>query len=327
MKYTILGPIYPPEKCYLIEVLLWRAFGRFPELQYSDDGEDWRFDGNARYGYEAPIPGGSELSDGECSYAGIPPDPTMQALLEDKTINCVSDYDEWISNFRETEQDPDHLAELKREREEAIALEKAEAEWTPIFDDYVDPFRSEVFLKLRSGTLQAFGTKLPDVYDETPLELDAGSEEWESIPVTEIPSQAWISKGIKWSDSALKSRNDHFIWVHVLAEEMLRLFPPNQLIKPDFVQRVGESFAISMSKLSRFASGTSKRGRPALPWDTFHVEVARRFRDGEMPAMKESAIFDLQQWFQKSIGIKVGRTAIGQKLKPYYDTLFPKDRK
>ncbi len=55
-KYTILGPIYPPEKCYLFEVLLWRAFGRFPEVHYSNNGKDWRFESDVRDGYEAPIP-------------------------------------------------------------------------------------------------------------------------------------------------------------------------------------------------------------------------------------------------------------------------------
>jgi hypothetical protein len=326
-KYTILGPIYPPEKCYLYEVLLWRAFGRFPEMQYSVDKEDYRFESAARDGYGAPIPGGSELSEGECSYAEIPLDPTTQAFLERKTTLDVSHYDELISYFLDTDQDQTILTVLREAREDAIALKQAMAEWTLIFDDYVDQFRAEIFQKLRNGTLRAFGTKLPNINYEKSLTLFENYNDLERAPATEIPPETWISKGIKWSDSALEGREKHFIWVHVLTEDLLSLFPPTQPIKPGSAMPVGENFVISTSKLARYTSAPSKRGRPALPWEQFHVEVARRFRDGEMPPMKETAIYELQIWFQKSFHVPVGRSTIGQRLKPYYDTLLPKDRK
>ena len=214
------------------------------------------------------------------------------------------------------EQDTEWL----NEREEAVAYEKSIAEWTPIFDDYIDPFCAEIFLAFRNGTLRAFGTSLAggQSWDEANL------DELDSAPVVEIPPGAWISDGIDWKASALKTRDSHFIWVHVLTADMTIVFPPTLLIKPGILQAIGEDFAISTSDLSGHASKPSRRGRPPLPWDQFHVEVARLFCDGQMPEKKEAAIAMLQDWFEKSTGRKAGRTAVGDKLKPYFDKLVQK---
>jgi hypothetical protein len=40
--FTLLRPVEPAEKCYLFEFLMWRAFGRFPEMAWDDDSKDWR---------------------------------------------------------------------------------------------------------------------------------------------------------------------------------------------------------------------------------------------------------------------------------------------
>jgi len=338
-EYTILGPIYPAEKCYLFEVLQWRAFARFPAAHYSIDGNDWRFQSDVREGYEAPIPNGIELSEGECQFAGIPPDPTMQALLQGTAMLSVSKFDEWISDFQETENNPKYLAKLQQDREEAITYERAMEEWTAIFDDYTDPFRAEIYTNLRSGTLRAFGTKLPNFNFDKSLELidpemerDPEKEwdpemDWTTFPATEIPSQIWISNGIKWSDSAIEGREEHYIWVHVLTEDMLSIFPPTQFINRQHVHPVGENFAMSTSELSKSIPTHSKRGRPSLPWEEFHAKVAALFRDSEMPEKKEAGIALLQEWFEKSLGKPVSRSSIGDKLKPYYDRLFKEDRK
>jgi hypothetical protein len=78
--YVILRKIDPPEKCYLSEVLLWRAFGRFPEILFDLDAKDWRFSSEALENYGAPIPDGPELTAEECRFADLPNDPRMIAL-------------------------------------------------------------------------------------------------------------------------------------------------------------------------------------------------------------------------------------------------------
>jgi hypothetical protein len=61
------------------------------------------------------------------------------------------------------------------------------------------------------------------------------------------------------------------------------------------------------------------RGRPPFPWDPFHIEVATLLLRNELPEKKEAAIEYFQGWFLREHGIEVGRSVIGDKLKPYYD--------
>jgi hypothetical protein len=58
---------------------------------------------------------------------------------------------------------------------------------------------------------------------------------------------------------------------------------------------------------------------PPYPWDAFHLEVATLLLHNQLPAKKDAAIVHFQDWFQRRHGIKVGRSAVGGKLKPYYD--------
>jgi len=97
--YTILRRIDPPEKCYLSEVLLWRAFGRFPEFQFDNSGKDWRFESDVRDGYRAPIPDGFELTEEECRYAGLPDDPQITALLEHGGYLDLEHYDRILTDY------------------------------------------------------------------------------------------------------------------------------------------------------------------------------------------------------------------------------------
>ena len=61
------------------------------------------------------------------------------------------------------------------------------------------------------------------------------------------------------------------------------------------------------------------RGRPAYPWEPFHLEVAALLQQGELPSKKEAAIQYFQTWFHTTLGVQPSRAAIGERLKPYYD--------
>lgn len=77
---TVYRPAVPAERCYLAEVLLWHAFGRFPEeMRLPGMAKDWRFSEDVCEDFEAPHPGGFVMSPEECNYACIPPDPVGQA--------------------------------------------------------------------------------------------------------------------------------------------------------------------------------------------------------------------------------------------------------
>ena len=327
-NHTFLGTLYPAESCYLREALLWRAFARLPEAMLTDE-EDWRFSGDIREDYNAPIPDEDFLYEEECLFAGIPVDPRMAGVMGDRESFELTHYDKIIEMVKNSERiSTDDLAGLLEQRNEAVAYHLEVETWFDSYNDHVDQFQSEIGLALRQGTLVAKGTELPHLdHGECDRLLESRGEWLDDIEVTPIPKECWMSSGIDWKASALKTRDRAFIWVHLSVSEVLQVYPPNLPIKNEDLVPMGTNFALVGSALSHRTQAKAGRGRPSLPWDDFHIEVARMFRDDEVPQKKEAAIAALREWFLAKHRKEVSRAAVGQKLKPYYDELIKKDRK
>jgi hypothetical protein len=307
-------------------VLLWRAFGRFPEVQYSTSGDEWRFDSEARDGYVAPIPDGSELTEDECSYANLPNDPRMTALLTDGGYLNIEHYDQLLEMFKGCEKtEPVKIQELKSKRNAALSHNSEFENWSMKYLEYVDQFQAEICLKLRRGELRAMGTKLPNADPEITDEILEESNRWlTDLEVREIDKEQWYSQAINWAESAIYGHAESAIWIHVRTEDMLKVFPPQDLVKAENILDIGSSFAVASSAIRGVQNKLNQRGRPSLPWQDFHIEVARMFRDGKMPTKKEAAIAHIQNWFLQTLGKDVSRAAVGEKLKPYFDQLIRK---
>ena len=328
-KFTILSQIYPPEKCYLYEVLLWRAFGRYPEMAYAvASDKDWRFDSDARDSFVAPIWNEEFLSEEECQWARIPYDPRSKGLFEERATLSPEFYRSYVKTYQSlTPPDLDQVAEVEAKLEDSLQYEAEVNAWLPLYQQYVDEFQNEICLDLRRGNLIAYGTELPDAsYEKTELILEEREIWLDGLEVVQVLADQWISTDINWTDSTLFGREKSFIWIHVNVEEMIERYPPENLIENDSLRHVGGSFALASSVISQTLASTKRRGRPSYPWEKFQVQVAKIYRDGEMPEKKEAAIAMLQDWFEKSEGKSVSRSAIGQKLKPYFDELKRKDR-
>lgn len=321
-KYTILQPAFPPEICYLIEVLYWRAFGRFPVEQWSHQGP-WRTSSDVRDSHSAPTPAGLALEDEECAYADIPKDPRMKNLRD-------GDFDLDVEHIEKMmESSKEYSVEWQRHLETRLPLAIAhEAEvniWKDIFDQYVDQFRNEICLDLQRGTLKAKGTELPlPDFDESIDKLEAKDQFLDDIEPSEIPASQWIIGNIDWEDGTMFGRERSYIWIHITVEEMLNRYPPELLIKSGETFPIGTSIAVVSTAVSKTAKDIRRTGRPSYPWDQFHVEIARMYRDGEMPEKKEAAIAALQQWYLQKTGNSISRTALGDKLTPYFRSLKPK---
>lgn len=321
-KYTILQPAFPPDFCYLIEILYWRAFGRFPEEPGTID-EPWRTYRDVRESYEAPTPSGLELDDEECAYAGIPKDPTMQNLLNGDELLDV----EHIKQMMEASKK--HSLDWKDDFEKRLPLAIAhEAEvkiWEGSYNQYIDQFRNEICLDLQRGALRAKGTELPmpDV-DDSIVELEENDQWLDDIEPSEIPASHWNMRNIDWEDGTMFGRERSYIWIHITVEDMLNRYPPDLIVKSGEAFRIGTSVAVVSTAVSKVSKDKRRTGRPSYPWDQFHVEIARMYRDGHMPEKKEAAIASLQQWYHEQTGKSVSRTALGDKLTPYFRTLKSK---
>lgn len=298
------------------------AFGRFPEEEWHS-GDSWRASKDVRDTHTAPMPAGLELEDEECAYAGIPKDPRLQNLLNGDFLSDVQQ----IKNLMELSKDlpPELQLDLADKLPEAIAY-KAEVEtWQDTFNQYIDQFRNEICLDLQRGALKAKGTELPmpDV-DDSVVELEENDQWLDDIEPCEIPASHWNMRNIDWEDGTMFGRERSYIWIHITVEDMLNRYPPDLLVKAGEAFPIGTSVAVVSTAVSNASKDKRRTGRPSYPWDQFHVEIARMYRDGEMPEKKEAAIASLQQWSIQQTGNSVSRTALGDKLTPYFRSLKPK---
>ncbi len=325
--YTILVRAKIAAKCFLSEALYWRAFGRIP-VELHDDKGFWRDNAENYDGVQQPPPDGEELSDDECRFAGIPIDPRMQALLTDRPSLPLEHYSmmiETIQRIKPPYQEGWHPHDgINQYREKQVEAEKYHADvagWMPHLDEYLDEFKAEICLDLRRGKLKAMGRRLPhpsvDVSYEQLSESGLGLG---SLQIESIPESAWLTQNIDWSAGTIISKVASFTWIQLNVPDLLNRYPPKSLLKPGQVFPIGASVAVAGLTTSS-ATSTSSRGRPPLPWDSFHVEVARLYATSSMPEKKEAAIALLQEWFLQDTGKAVSRSAIGAKLKPYIDQI------
>jgi hypothetical protein len=250
----------------------------------------------------------------------------MIALLEHGGLSDVEHYDRLLEMCIDLQDiDQVKIEEIKSDRNAAI-LHNSELEiWSAKYHEYVDQFQAEICLKLRRGELQAMGTKLPNADPELTDKILEESNRWlTDLEVTEIVKEQWYSQAINWEESAIYGHAESAIWIHVRTEDMLKVFPPQDLVTAEHILDIGSSFAVASSAIRRVQNKLNQRGRPSLPWQDFHIEVARMFRDGKMPTKKEAAIAHIQNWFLQTFGKDVSRAAVGEKLKPYFDQLIKK---
>lgn len=300
------------ERCFLKEVLLWRAFRRLPVFIPGERGD-------ARFSYDNdeydPFFDDYPISPGECDFAGLPISPEHEYLASDEYFSSVSFYDSILSR---DELFSDERRKLVAERERAVEHEKDVAAWKNEDEDFIDYFKALVYMGLREGVIETTGIRVAgdsrDQADEwiSRNKISLGDAEHELIPRT-----FWKQSGIDWECSAAIGKDGHYCWISVDTEQMFEIYPPPLTEPIGSLIPIGDQF-IATASHSPLAPATN-RGRPSLPWEKFHVEVARLVLDGELPAKKEAAIEYFIQWFGRSLGREVGRSSIASKLKPYYD--------
>jgi len=312
-KYLILRPVQPAQECYISELLLWRAFGRYPEEAWAVD-DDWRFSPEIRDTFAAPNIGGEELTDAECKYAGIDPDP--------RTL--------WFEEYDIPFGDPapPRMVVPNDYSEKHHQYSGKIKSWLQEYEEYIDEFKTEIYLDLRRGNIVTHATKLPNINLKKSEKILEDKGKWFSdIDVSTVPPKQWVTKNIDWINSSIFGRNLSFIWIHVDTSKMLEIYPPNELITREQLANIGDNFALATDSINPKIASLKPRGRPSLPWEHFHVEVTKLYINHRMPKKKEAAIVLLQDWFQNALGKKVSRSAVGDKLKPYFDAFGKKDRK
>lgn len=308
---TFFQAVYVPEQCFLFEALLWVAFQRLPIVQYNDENREIR-ETSENEGYEIETPEGP-LTEDECKQVGIPPDPHFLHLIEESPSIPNS--------YVELEPKYGHDEAIRRVKE-AMDKQKDEyrrscAEWQPYYDQAIEYPASQIFVALRDGRLRASGRLLPSLIpDEAIAALEAEERYVGDLPLKEIPSSFWTLKGIHFEISAAQNAKEHYCHVLLRTDDLLSVFPGERQVIA--VERIGDTLVLNESQPQKSPSKVT-RGRPSYPWEQFYLEVSALLQRNELPAKKEAAIQHFQSWFERDLGIRPSRAAIGEKLTPYYE--------
>lgn len=294
-----------PENCFLNEVLLWVVFQRLPIASYDLDGTEVH---EAEDGEHSPDIGHSEISDDECRRAGIPPDPSYAMLFEETLLPDPLYFDRFLEN---NDLELDLRAELIERRNAAANFQTQYKAWRQHFEQAIAHPVAQIFVALKKGSLQATG------------QLVIGSEEEGNEEVStrdNIPATFWTMRGIDFENSAASNGSDRYKRIMVSTANLLALFS-GERSEVSGVHRIGDSFVLDeISEPRRPPSSLAHtRGRPAYPWERFHLEVADLLSTGGLPEKKEAAIQYFQSWFEHELKVRPSRAAIGEKLTPYYE--------
>jgi hypothetical protein len=314
---TFLQPVLVPERCYLFEAFLWVAFQRLPILTTDHEGVDIRQSDENREsgeaGYAVKVID-KYIFDDECERAGIPPDPSWQAAIDGTSILPVAHYDQMLKDRKTPKAYRKHL---KQERLEAVRFESARDEWKRHYRRAIEYPASRIFVTLKDGRLPTTGKLLPAVdVGEAVEKLAVDGMDIYDIEPTLIPKSFWSLQGIDFEISAAVGEGANYCYIDLSTSDLFAVFP-GERAEVVGIERVGDSFILNEGvPQPRMAS---RRGRPPYPWEAFHLEVASLVSRGELPAKKEAAIQQFQAWFQRELNVQPSRSAIGEKLTPYYE--------
>jgi len=325
MPMRFLKPVELPKRCMLNEVLLWVAFRRVPvamrspeeETEVRDAEEDmFAYKGYGGYaGYTGDLSDSeSFLDDAECAALNLPPDPRTTYVKEEE---------KWATDNWEDEQEsqPDMLEWRPNYEQEDLDtwFERVMQAWMPKYLSAIEYPATRIYMALREGKLTASGKLLPDLDRDKALEsLETVDQRICDLETLGIPPTFWSFRGIDWWSNAARSDHEHYCWIRCRTEDLLKAFPAEDGVPLSGAEKIGDDLVLHEDS-QKPLQAARPRGRPPFDWDAFHLEVTDLLMKGTLPKKKEAAISYFQDWFNRAAKQDPKRTAIGDKLKPYYD--------
>jgi hypothetical protein len=257
------------------------------------------------------------LQEWECEQLKIPPVPegvrsAVQYLTEERLKR---------RNYGKMPKDA-------REYHVAKGMEEAEAvrQWLPLITPAMELPATELFLKLRRGQIEATGKLLPDgveIIDFLEDQSPYSRGDFDNLVDSVIPHDFWTMPGIDWLSNSVTANGSCYCDVSMSVEVLMSLFP-GERTPVDGVEFVGDFLLVkerSTDNVPRPPRRTPGRP-PAFAWEAFHVEVADLIKSGRMPQKKEAAIQLMVSWFENTHKQKPSRSAVSEKLTPYYRRFF-----
>lgn len=255
------------------------------------------------------------LQEWECELLNIPPVPegvrrVAQYLTEERLRSKASG-----------------MTKDAQEYFVAKGLEEAEAlkQWLPLVTVAMELPATELFLKLRRGQIEAWGKLLPEgaeIIDFVEGDLSYSRGDFDDLVDSVIPHDFWTMSGIHWLSNSVMAHGRCYCDVSMSVEALMSHFP-GERTPIDGAEFVGDLVHVKELSADSAPRLTRTPGRPpAFAWEAFHVEVAGLLQSGRMPQKKEAAIQQMLSWFETAHNQKPSRSAVSEKLTPYYRRFF-----
>jgi hypothetical protein len=327
--FSVLQTVDLADRCFLCELLYWVALKRFPLGQWDPkEGGEFRFSEECELDTSGFIE--SPVTFAECEFAGLSPNPHYRAQVENRDVFDKEDlriadaHIDRLSNFRREELSDIDQEELITHRREILTELKEVEDWNKELDTYLEYFKSRVFVDLREGRIDGIGVKLKgSSWEEIRKAVDESERYLQEQD--HIGQGEWILSKIDWDRSILYGKEFSYCWLNFHVDQMFAVYSVPDLSTIGSVKKLGDSYIMDRQDLDDLVPQL-RRGRPPFPWERFHIEVAALAWKNALPEKKEAAIAHFEGWFRETLGISVSRSAIGQKLKPYYQRFFGSDR-
>lgn len=310
---VILIPHAVAEECFLIEALMWAGFYRYPTSVIMPDGVDYRFSKGQLDNYQPNlIDDHGYIESDEAVLVGLEPNPAWEAAISDfdneDEYYFFSSSPEHINQMLSIEGLPkEERQKYKKALPQAEKRKKEQGKWDKAYTEYIELRKAKIFIALKEGELKSFGR--PVTLKEKDYD-DYGEHK-------EIPNNFWRQYDIDWKQSALENEKGHFCHIYIETDKLFELFPPPAPEQVNNVSLIADQYVLdedaSSSKIK-----ASKRGRPALDWDAFYLEVMDRVTKKDLPDKQEAFIAEMQEWCSRHWGREVGRSTLLQKISPIY---------
>jgi hypothetical protein len=293
-------PVDLLSRCSLNEALLWVWADRVPIN--NADREKSVFD---------------SLQDWECERLNIPPVP-----------NGVRHAAQYRTEKRLRSRNYGKITKDAREHHVREGMEEAEAvrQWLPLVTAAMELPAVELFLKLGRGEIETQGKLLPagvEIIDFLEDQNSYSRSKFDDLVDAVIPHKFWTMSGIDWLSNAVTAHGNCYCDVSISVEALMRQFP-GERTPVGVAEFVGDLLLVkepSADKVRPLLTRTLGRP-PAFAWEAFHVEVADLIKSGRMPEKKEAAIQHMVSWFENTQKQKPSRSAVSEKLTPYYRRFF-----
>lgn len=319
--------------CFLSEAVEWVAFGRVPQIDHYEDSHsdglvDYRFywremPDNFEPSFKFPwfdllefeslgvpfVDGYFEAAE-KCAFENVRGLPQQIAEYEAREPTIIKDEDGNLYNFWAKEAD-----KCRVKLEELVPLQKVVDESEAGFKPHFDVACAKLFQLLAMGDLAS------EAINEARWTRLADEEKYEEAALFEsIPASAF-TLGFDWRSNRISVGDETFVALRLNVEEILIhrsfLMKPGQIVS---VERVGAFYATSNGPNTNLRP--SRGRKPVVDWAEVKAYLFSLEANGELPEGKESCIYELISFVERTLGKAPSRSAIQRNMSMELDAHY-----